>query len=92
MGAVGDGVDSFHVGDRVVALCSHGGYAEAVVVREAQCVAIPDAMDDVTAAGFIVTYGTSHVGLDRRTRLQSGETLLVHGASGGVGITAVEIG
>lgn len=90
--ALGEGVTRFAVGDRVAALCGTGGAAEAVAVKASQCVPLPDSIDDEMAAGFLVTYGTSHVGLARRARLQAGETLLVHGASGGVGITAVEIG
>lgn len=88
----GEGVSAFHPGDRVVALCGHGGFAEEVNAPAAAVRRIPDTMSFTVAAGFTVTYGTSHVALERRAALQAGETLLVHGAAGGVGLTAVEIG
>jgi NADPH:quinone reductase len=69
-----------------------GGYAEEIVLDAAAVVPIPDAMDFVTAAAFPVAYGTSHFALTHRGHLQPGETLLVLGAAGGVGLTAVEIG
>ena len=89
---VGDGVTHLKVGDRVAALCGSGGYAEEVVAPAMSVAPIPDSMDYVTAAAFTITYGTSHVGLAHRGKLQAGETLLVHGAAGGVGLTAVELG
>ena len=79
-------------GDRVAAVLGHGGYAEAVVTSEDAVFPIPDGMDFAVAGAFPVVYGTSHMGLVRRARLQAGEVLLVLGASGGVGLTAVEIG
>jgi NADPH:quinone reductase len=79
-------------GDRVMGTLSHGGYADEAVVPAGDLTPIPAAMDYATAAGFPVAYGTSHGALDWRARLRHGETLLVHGAAGGVGITAVEIG
>ncbi len=88
----GAGVDGFEAGDRVIALCGHGGLAEQVAVPEGNAVRLPPGMDFVTAAGFAVVYGTAHVGLERRARLQPGEILLVHGAAGGVGLAAVEVG
>jgi NADPH2:quinone reductase len=66
--------------------------AEQGVFPAALCRPVPDSMDDQTAAGFMVAYGTSHLALSRRANLQKGETLLVLGAAGGVGLTAVEIG
>ena len=90
--AVGEGVDALKVGQRVAAFSGFGGLAEAALVPAAVCVSIPDAMDDVTAAAFLVAYGTSHVALERRARLKAGERLVVLGAAGGVGLTAVEIG
>lgn len=89
---VGEGVSQFKSGDRVAALCSTGGMAEEVIAPAAATTPIPDEMDYATASGFTVAYGTAHVALDHRARLQEGETLLVHGASGGVGLAAVEIG
>lgn len=79
-------------GDRVLALLNHGGFAEVAAAHEADVITIPDAMDFETAATFPVVYLTSHLALQHRARLQRGEVLLVHGASGGVGLTAVEVG
>ena len=79
-------------GDRVMATTSFGAFAEEVVTEANEVYPIPDAMDFETAASFPVAYGTSHVGLERRAALKRGETLMVHGAAGGVGLTAVEIG
>ena len=90
---VGPGVEGLAPGDRVLAVSRFGGaYAEELVIGAATVVRIPDRMDFVTAAGFPVAYGTSHFGLTHRGRLQAGETLLVLGAAGGVGLTAVELG
>lgn len=89
---VGDGVTGFAVGQRITSFCGSGGLAEQLVVSEDRCMAIPDTMDDVIAAAFPIAYGTSHLGLARRARLTAGETLVVLGAAGGVGLTAVEIG
>ncbi|GIK57293.1 MAG: NADPH:quinone oxidoreductase family protein [Chloroflexi bacterium] len=89
---VGEGVTHLRVGDRVAAVTGHGGYAEEVVTDARTVFPIPPMMDFVTAAGFAITYGTSHIALAHRARLQPGEVLLVHGAAGGVGLTAVEIG
>lgn len=85
-------VSAIKAGDRVMALCGTGGYTEEIVIDAQRVFRIPDAMDFPTAAGFPVTYGTSHGAFDWRARLQPGEWLLVHGAAGGVGLTAVEIG
>jgi NADPH2:quinone reductase len=90
--AIGGKVDGLRVGDRVMAPTHGNGYAEEVVVPADAAVPIPDAMNFVTAAAFPVAYGTSHSALTHRGRLQRGETLLVLGAAGGVGLTAVEIG
>ena len=79
-------------GTRIASYCGFGGLAEYAVLPEALCVAVPDQMADVDAAAFLVAYGTSHVALDYRAHLQAGETLLVLGAAGGVGLTAVELG
>ncbi|KAB2936140.1 MAG: NADPH:quinone oxidoreductase family protein [Candidatus Contendobacter sp.] len=87
-----EGVTSFKVGDRVIAITPHGGYAEQVVVNANRCVAMPAAMPWEHGAAFPVVFGTSHVALWHRARLRAGETLVVHGASGGVGLTAVAIG
>src|SRR5258705_796329 len=90
---LGSAVDALRLGQRVLAVLRFGGgYAEEIVLDAAAVVPIPDAMDFVTAAAFPVSYGTSHFALTHRGHLQPGETLLVLGAAGGVGLTAVEIG
>ncbi|MCG8510398.1 MAG: NADPH:quinone oxidoreductase family protein [Rhodospirillales bacterium] len=89
---VGEGVGGFEVGDAVLATVEGGAYAEEAVAEARFTWKIPDGVDMTTAAGFAVAYGTSHLALTDRAGLQDGETLLVHGAAGGVGLTAVEIG
>ncbi len=89
---VGPEVTTCRPGDRVMAVPDFGGFAEQVVAREVHTHVIPPSMDFATAAGFPVAYGTSHHALVVRAGLKAGETLLVHGAAGGVGLTAVEIG
>ncbi|HVR48224.1 MAG TPA: NADPH:quinone oxidoreductase family protein [Pseudorhodoferax sp.] len=90
--AVGAGVTAFRAGDRVVAATTWGGYAEEVVAEAARTLPMPEGMDFATAAGFVLTYGTSHHALKDRADLRPGETLLVLGAAGGVGLAAVELG
>ena len=90
--AVGDKAGSFKVGDRVMALTGWGAFAEQVAVPGYNVLPIPATMDFTTAAAFSMTYGTSMHALHQRAQLQPGETLLVLGASGGVGLAAVEIG
>lgn len=89
--AVGEGVTHLRPGQRVAALSGLGGLAEKVVVSADRVVPIPDDMPYEVAAGFLVAYGTAHVGLDHRARLLPGEVVLVHGAAGGVGLAAVEV-
>jgi NADPH2:quinone reductase len=89
---LGEGVTDFTVGDRVLAPMRYGAYAEEALLDAAHAVRMPDEMDYVTGAAFPIAYGTSHLALTHRTQLRAGETLLVLGASGGVGLTAVEIG
>lgn len=88
----GPDVRSPAIGTRVAVFGGSGGLAEKGVFPAQMCRAVPDTMDDATAAGFMVAYGTSHLALTHRARLQRGETLLVLGAAGGVGLTAVEVG
>ncbi|MHB9878706.1 NADPH:quinone oxidoreductase family protein [Pacificimonas sp. ICDLI1SI03] len=90
--AVGEGVTGLQVGQRALAMTGHGAFAEHVVTQESRVVPIPDSMPDDIAAGFTMTYATSHHALKQRAELQPGETLLVLGAAGGVGLAAVEIG
>ncbi len=90
--AVGDGVKGLQVGQRVLAMCGFGAMAEQVSIAAARVMPIPDAMSYEQAAGFILTYCTSYHALKQRGKIQPGETLLVLGAAGGVGLTAVELG
>ena len=85
-------VTRFASGDRVAVFGGQGGLAEFGVFDAARAVKLPEGMDAVAAAAFQIAYGTSHLALDHRARLAEGETLLVLGAAGGVGLTAVEIG
>jgi len=88
----GPNVTRVKPGDRVLGMIEYGAFAEQAVAAEDALYILPDGMDYVSAAAFAVTYGTSHLGLTKKTNLQAGEVLLVHGAAGGVGLTAVEIG
>jgi NADPH2:quinone reductase len=87
---VADDVTDFKPGDRVMAVVSTGGFAEEAVCNAATVFPMPEGMDDATAAAFPVAYGTSHLALAHRANLQPGETVLVLGAGGGVGLTAIE--
>jgi len=89
---VGADVIGLAPGERVLAVVDHGAFAEVARARAVDVVAIGDAMTDAVAAGFPIAYGTAHGALDWRAGLRAGETLLVHGAAGGVGLTAVEVG
>ena len=88
----GDGVTRFKPGDRVMAILAFGGFAEQVVADEAETFAIPGAMPFDEAGAFPIAYLSSDVALRWQGRVEPGETLLVLGAAGGVGLTAVEIG
>ncbi|MCW9043467.1 MAG: NADPH:quinone oxidoreductase family protein [Pseudopelagicola sp.] len=90
--ALGPDTDGPAPGTRVAVFAGHGGLAEYGCFDARRAVPLPDSMPFEDAAAFMVAYGTSHVALDYRARLQPGETLLVLGAAGGVGLTAVEIG
>ena len=90
--ACGEGVEGIAPGDRVFAIPGTGGYAEEVVTDAEWVTRMPGSMEYEVGAGFPITYGTSHLALKYRAQLQPGETLLVTGAAGGVGVTAVEIG
>lgn len=90
--AVGDKVRHLKPGDRVIALTGWGSFAEQIAVSAERVLPIPASLDFTTAAAFGMTYGTSMHALRQRAALQAGETLLVLGASGGVGLAAVEIG
>src|SRR5499427_10406098 len=88
----GDGVTRFRPGDRVMAILGWGGLAEQAVAKEAETFAIPPGMSFDEAGAFPITYISSDVAIRWRGRLEAGETLLVLGAAGGVGLAAVEIG
>jgi NADPH2:quinone reductase len=90
--ACGRTVTRVRPGDRVMAILAHGGLAELAVAPEAETFPIPDRMPFDEAGAFPVAYISSHVALRWQGRLEPGETLLVLGAAGGVGLTAVEIG
>lgn len=90
--AVGEGVHDLRRGSRVLAVVPHGAFAEQALADVARVVAIPDAVAFEAAAAFMFTYGTSYHALKDRARLAAGETLLVLGAGGGVGLAAVELG
>jgi len=89
---VGEGVATWQPGDRVLAFTGYGAFAEEVKVEATRLVPAPDAMDDHAAAAFGLTYGTCDHALRDRGRLAPGETLLVLGAAGGIGLAAIEIG
>ena len=89
---VGEDVTKFKVGDKVFAMTGTGAFAEKILAHEASCMLIPDSMDYDSAAALSMTYGTSLYALKQRANIQPGETLLVLGASGGVGIAAIELG
>lgn len=89
---VGEGVKWFRPGDRVIAFAFWGGFAEKALVAADHLVAMPEGLDFQPAAAFVTTYGTSYHALHDRAKLSRGETLLVLGASGGVGLAAVELG
>lgn len=89
---VGEGVTGVNVGDRVIASTGWGGFAEEVLADAKRLIPIPAQMDFATASAFVMVYGTSYYALKDRAKLQPGETLLVLGAAGGVGLAAVELG
>jgi NADPH2:quinone reductase len=90
--ALGDGVSQLQVGDRVIGQLVWGGMAEKVVVAQKHCLPMPDAMSYEDGAAFMITFGTTYYALKQRAQLKKGETLLVLGAAGGVGLATVELG
>jgi NADPH2:quinone reductase len=89
--ALGEEVHGLQVGDRVLAMAEQGGYAEAITVRADQCYGLPSSMSFTAAASLSLVYDTAWFALRDRARLESGETVLVLGASGGVGHAAVQL-
>jgi NADPH2:quinone reductase len=90
--AVGDGVTQFKPGDKVIACIGHGAFAQQVAAPVSVTMPMPPGMDFDTAAAITLTYGTSHHAIADRAQLKAGETMLVLGAAGGVGLAAIEIG
>ena len=88
---VGEGVQGYRAGDQVIAFTGFGGFAEEVVVDAIKLIPMPPGLDFTVASAFVLTYGTAHHALKDRAQLQAGETLLVLGAAGGVGLAAIEI-
>lgn len=88
---LGDGVDHIQIGDRVMGYVGHGGCRERLIAPAERLVTIPDGVDDASAAGLSVTYGTAIHALKERARLEAGEIVVVLGAAGGAGLAAVEI-
>jgi NADPH2:quinone reductase len=89
--AVGEGVTGYKPGDRVLALCSTGGFAEKIALDAHRCVPVPDSVSFEVAAGLMLAFGTSHHAVVDRGEIKPGETILVLGAAGGVGLAAVDI-
>src|SRR6201995_5733089 len=87
-----NGVQGIAVGDRVIVKLRHGGYADEVVVTPSQLTPLPSTFDYAEGATFLAAHGTAYHGFIARGKLQRGEVLLVHGAGGGVGLAAVELG
>lgn len=90
--AIGAGVDGLALGDPVIAMTGFGGFATHICAPALACLKMPDDMPFEEAACFVFTYGTSHYALKTRAELNSGETLLILGAAGGVGAAAIELG
>ena len=90
--AVGAGVTNVKPGDKVIAFTTYGAFAEEVKTEASRLLPMPDGMSFEEAASFILTYGTTDHALRDRAQLKAGETLLVLGAAGGVGVSAIEIG
>jgi NADPH2:quinone reductase len=88
----GEGVTRVKAGDRVIAFNTWGGFAEEMVVDADRTIAMPASMDFVPASAFVLTYGTSYHALKDRADIKAGETLLVLGAAGGVGLAAIQLG
>ena len=90
--AIGDNVNSLKIGDRIMAVIGTGGFRDEITIPAALCMVIPDSMEFKVAAAMGLTYGTSYHALKDRAKIQVGDTLFIMGASGGVGLAAVELG
>src|SRR6266849_812298 len=89
--AVGPGVTGFKVGDHAIAMAEHGGFAEFVATPESQCIMLPASMPFTEAAAMSLVYDTAYFALRDRARIAPGETVLVLGATGGVGLAAIQL-
>ena len=89
---LGKGSTNFKIGQRVAAYVGFGGLSEFITVPENLCFPVPDNMSDEKAASLLIAYGSTELALNYKAKLQSGETLLVLGAAGGVGLSAIQIG
>lgn len=89
--AVGEGVDGFAVGDRVIGLCGNGGLSEKVAVNAFNCFKMPDGMSFADGASLLMTYGTSAHALKDRGHMKEGDSVLILGGAGGIGISAIEL-
>jgi len=89
---VGEGVKRVKAGDRVIAFNTWGGFAEEMAVDADRTILMPASMDFIPAAAFVLTYGTSYHALKDRAEIKAGETMLVLGAAGGVGLAAIQLG
>jgi len=89
---VGDGVTGYRIGDAIMGVARVGAAADYLTVAATECLALPSTLDFVHGAAYLIAAKTAHVALVVRGGLQAGETLLVHGAAGGVGLAAVELG
>jgi NADPH2:quinone reductase len=90
--SLGPGVTSFKIGERVMGYMTYGAARERTAIAANRLIRIPDALDDNRAAGICITYGTTYYALKDRAALKPGETLAVLGASGGIGLAAIELG
>lgn len=90
--SVGEGVTQWKVGDRVIGMCGNGGLAEKVALDQGRMFPLPEGVSFETGASLLMTYGTTIHGLKDRGHIKAGETMLVLGAAGGVGISAIELG
>lgn len=89
--AVGEGVDEWKVGDRVFASIGNGAFADTVIARPGQLIALPDSIDFARGASFLQVYGTAWFAFKHRTTIRPGEVVLVTGAGGGVGLAAIDV-
>ena len=90
--ALGEGSSNFQIGQRVAAYVGFGGLSEFINIPENLCFSVPDDMSDEKAASLLIAYGSTELALNYKAKLKSGETLLVLGAAGGVGLSAIQIG